>query len=91
MLLPYYDEPARIRVGDPLDPTSLNGPIHTPSAVEAYEHALKDVQSRGGEILTKHSGRRESVEGFDEAKNGNWVWPVVVKPKSVEDPCWQKE
>ncbi|KAK8850381.1 hypothetical protein IAR55_004299 [Kwoniella newhampshirensis] len=90
-LLPIYDaaqhEPHLI-VGDPLEPSSLIGPMHNVAAVEKYEATLKAVTSRGGEILTKRSGR--ITDGKKALAGGNWVWPTVVKPKK-DDPCWKEE
>jgi aldehyde dehydrogenase (NAD+) len=41
----------QVRIGDPLDPKTLMGPLVGASAVRQYEAALTDVKSQGGEIL----------------------------------------
>jgi aldehyde dehydrogenase family 7 protein A1 len=86
MLLQYYDSASpqtTLKAGDPLDDTSLIGPLHTPGAVAMYEAALAGIRERGGEVLTKRSGRME-------LGNGNFVWPTIVRPKK-DDPCWTTE
>lgn len=91
MLLPYYDsaQPStHLTAGDPLDGATLIGPLHTPGAVATYEKTLEDIKSRGGQVLTKRSGRMDV--SWAEGKGGNWVWPVVVRPKEG-DPCWKEE
>jgi aldehyde dehydrogenase family 7 protein A1 len=89
-----YDAPSSsssyLPAGDPLDSKTLVGPLHTPGAVELYERTLRDVQDRGGKVITARQGKLE-LEGFPEGTGGNWVWPVVVKPKGWNDPCWREE
>ncbi|WVN89575.1 uncharacterized protein L203_104802 [Cryptococcus depauperatus CBS 7841] len=89
-LLPLYDAAApnpHLQVGDPLNPSTLIGPLHNNAAVEKYEQTLRDVTSRGGEVLTKRSGR---IEQTQDLAGGNWVWPAVVRPPK-DDPCWKQE
>ncbi|RXK41764.1 aldehyde dehydrogenase family 7 member A1 [Tremella mesenterica] len=86
MLLPLYDS---LTIGDPLDPKTLVGPLHTPGSVEMYEGTLSGILDRGGKLLTSRSGRMD--EGlWEEGKGGNWVYPVVIRPKK-DDPCWSQE
>ncbi|BEI85562.1 hypothetical protein CcaverHIS002_0509630 [Cutaneotrichosporon cavernicola] len=68
----------------------LIGPLHSPVSVANYEKAIEGVLARGGELLTKRSGRMAAPANWDEATGGNWVWPVVMRPKQ-DDPCWQEE
>ncbi|ORY35667.1 Aldehyde/histidinol dehydrogenase [Naematelia encephala] len=89
-LIPLYDSTSTLPVGDPLEPSTLIGPLHTSTAVEMYETRLADITRNGGEILTSRQGRIDSVKGFDGSKGGNYVWPTVVKPK-LDDPCWKQE
>lgn len=87
MLLKYYDSASSqttLKAGDPLDESSLIGPLHTASAVTMYETALAGIQKRGGEILTQRSGR------MDLGNGGNFVWPTIVRP-AKDDPCWTTE
>lgn len=92
-LLPFYDSATKaqtLAMGDPLNPATLIGPLHSETSVRNYEKTLADVTSRGGEILTKRSGRMAAPETLPEATGGHWVWPTVVRPK-LDDPCWQEE
>ncbi|OCF58450.1 aldehyde dehydrogenase family 7 member A1 [Kwoniella mangroviensis CBS 10435] len=91
-LLKIYDSThptSQLLVGDPLEPSTLIGPLHNPAAVEKYEKTLVGITERGGEILTLRSGRIEGGE-FGVEDKGNWVWPVVVRP-SKDDQCWNEE
>jgi aldehyde dehydrogenase (NAD+) len=42
----------QVRIGDPLDPSTLMGPLVTGSALEEMFDALQQVQADGGRILT---------------------------------------
>ena len=88
-LIPVY-EGTKLPVGDPLNPATLVGPLHTPGAVQAYMKTLNGIKSRGGKVLTKREGPIEDVAGFAEGKGGNFVWPVVVQP-TKDDPSWKEE
>lgn len=91
MLLPYYDssQPStHLPAGDPLSHSALIGPLHTPGAVAIYEKTLEGIKSRGGEVLTKRSGKMQV--DWKDGEGGNWVWPVVVRPKEG-DKCWMEE
>ncbi|WVR09739.1 hypothetical protein IAU60_006815 [Kwoniella sp. DSM 27419] len=91
-LLSVYDASkpsSQLAVGDPLETKTLIGPLHNQAAVEKYETVIASVLEKGGEVLTHRSGRIEDgSNGVD--KNGNFVWPVVVKP-SKEDKGWMEE
>ncbi|WVQ63131.1 uncharacterized protein L199_001282 [Kwoniella botswanensis] len=91
-LLKIYDSTHptnQLLVGDPLEPSTLIGPLHNQAAVEKYEKTLAGITERGGEILTLRSGRIEGGE-FGVEDKGNWVWPVVARP-SKDDECWNEE
>lgn len=93
MLSRYYDSSSpstTLKAGDPLDDATLIGPLHTPGGVKLYEDALIGITGRGGEILTKRSGRMDVSFGDGEGKGGNFVWPTVVRPVK-NDPCWTTE
>lgn len=88
-LLEFYDSATpstTLKMGDPLDPSTLIGPLHSETSVVNYEKAIEGVLSRGGKLLTKRSGRIQD----DALGGGNWVWPVVMEPR-MDDPCWQEE
>jgi aldehyde dehydrogenase (NAD+) len=42
---------AQVRIGDPLDPSTLMGPLIDPAAVEAYREAVEEARRQGGEVL----------------------------------------
>ncbi|ODN99344.1 aldehyde dehydrogenase family 7 member A1 [Cryptococcus wingfieldii CBS 7118] len=92
--LPVYDAAApasHLQVGHPLDEGVLIGPLHNEAAVKRYEDTIEAVTSRGGEILTKRSGRIPSSSiNNDELSGGHYVYPTVIKP-SKNDPCWAEE
>ncbi|OCF33620.1 aldehyde dehydrogenase family 7 member A1 [Kwoniella heveanensis BCC8398] len=91
-LLAIYDSShptSQLLVGDPLNASTLIGPLHNEAAVQKYESVLASVVEKGGEILTLRSGRIEGGE-FGVEDKGNWVWPVVVKP-SENDKGWMEE
>lgn len=41
---------SQLRIGDPLDPTTLYGPLHTKHAVGLYLNALSEAQKQGGRV-----------------------------------------
>ncbi len=60
----------QVRIGDPLDSSTLMGPLIDGSAVEDYQNALKQVTAQGGEIL--YGGNVLDRSGF-------FVEPTLVK------------
>ncbi|HEX2139349.1 MAG TPA: aldehyde dehydrogenase family protein [Woeseiaceae bacterium] len=59
----------QVRIGDPLDPKTLMGPLIDESAVERFEDALAKLKDAGGEVLC--GGRRLD-------RPGNFVEPVIA-------------
>ena len=59
----------QVRIGDPLDPDTLMGPLIDESAVERVEHAVDAVQKAGGSLLC--GGTR--VDG-----PGNFIEPAIA-------------
>lgn len=57
------------RTGDPLDPNTLYGPMHTKSGVQEYVDALEEIKKQGGKIA--FGGK--VVDG-----PGNFVEPTIV-------------
>ena len=70
-----------IKIGDPLDPNSLVGPLKTKAQVELYRASLEEAKSQGGKIL--YGG--EVLDG-----PGNYVKPTIVEI-SANSPILQKE
>jgi acyl-CoA reductase-like NAD-dependent aldehyde dehydrogenase len=90
MLLKNYNSTTNLPLGDPLDPKTMIGPLHTPGSVENYKKRLESIKSNGGELLNGTSGQVEGVESWKESQGGNWVWPTIAKPVK-DDPCWKEE
>ena len=63
----------QVRIGNPLDPQVLMGPLVDASAVRNYEAALADVRAQGGEILC--GGRVLPGPGF-------FVEPTIVRARN---------
>ncbi len=42
---------AQVRIGDPLDPSTLMGPLIDQAAVEAYRQAVEEARRQGGEVV----------------------------------------
>jgi aldehyde dehydrogenase (NAD+) len=59
-----------IKIGDPLDPTTLMGPLVDADAVETMMKALDQVRAQKGEIL--YGGKKLDRPGF-------YVEPTIVK------------
>jgi len=63
----------QVRIGNPLDPQVLMGPLVDASAVRRYEAALGDVRTQGGEILC--GGHVLPGPGF-------FVEPTIVRARN---------
>ncbi len=64
-----------VRIGDPLDPQTLMGPLIDQAAVRQYEAAIRDLRARGAKIL--HGGRVLD-------RPGHFVEPTMVRA----EPDW---
>jgi len=64
---------AQVRVGDPLDPTTLMGPLIDADAVAGFRDAIAAVRDAGGEIL--HGG--EVLE-----RPGHFVEPTLARSEN---------
>ncbi|KAJ7481594.1 NAD-aldehyde dehydrogenase [Mycena latifolia] len=73
-----------LKPGDPLDETTLLGPVHNATAVDVYETAVRYLKDTDAKILA--GGSR--YEG-----SGNFVQPTIAMPKSIDpsDALWQTE
>ena len=67
-------ESAVKRIGNPLEPGVLVGPLIDKHAVEAFTHALESAVKQGGTIA--FGGEVLSGEGFE---SGNYVIPALVE------------
>ncbi len=66
-LISAYDQ---VTIGDPLDSSTLMGPLISKNAVVDYENAINKIKSSGGKILCGGS----SVE-----RDGNFVLPTIAE------------
>ena len=71
----------QVRIGDPLEPGTLMGPLIDAKAVEGYQAAVAAAQAAGGELL--YGGN--VLEGA-----GNFVEPAIVRARN-EWPIVQTE
>ena len=69
----------QVRIGDPLDPATLIGPLIDEAAVDAMMRGLAAIQAQGGEVLT--GGKR---------LHGCFVEPTLVK-SHAEMPALREE
>jgi len=68
---------ATIRIGDPLNPETLMGPVHTKGAIREYLEGLDMIRSQGGNVIYGGS----QVPDME----GNFVYPTLVEiDKSAE-------
>jgi len=70
------------RVGDPLDETSLLGPMHSQVGVNGYLATLKEVKDLGGNI---------EFGGSVMEREGNYVEPTIVTGLPHNSPAVHKE
>ena len=71
-----------VRIGDPLDPETLMGPLISRGAVENMHAALGRIEAEGGEILC---GGFEGIRRF-AGKPGYFVEPTIVRIRAGLDP-----
>jgi aldehyde dehydrogenase (NAD+) len=68
---------AQVRIGDPLRPETLMGPLVDTGAVEAMRQALERVAKEGGEVL--YGGEPLGGDGYP---GGCYVTPCIVRAKN---------
>jgi aldehyde dehydrogenase (NAD+) len=66
----------QVRIGNPLDSSTLMGPLIDPSAVERYQAAIRAAQAAGGEVI--YGGKVIS-------KPGNYVEPTIIRARNDWD------
>src|ERR1700688_4642941 len=66
----------QVRIGDPLDPTTLVGPLIDLDAVRAFERAIASAQAAGGQLL---------VGGKTLTRPGHFVEPAIVLARNDWD------
>jgi aldehyde dehydrogenase (NAD+) len=72
----------QVRVGDPLDPSTLMGPLIDADAVRQYVAAIDEAVAAGGTLAV--GGRVRPGPGF-------WVEPAIIEHARNEWPCVQRE
>jgi len=63
----------QVRIGDPLEPDTLMGPLTDEASVQRFEAAVASATGAGGEVLT--GGKRIEGAGF-------FVEPTIVKARN---------
>jgi len=63
---------SQIRIGDPMQPSTLMGPLISPDAVNAMMRAIEEARAQGGELV--HGGRRR-----DDLPGGCFVEPTIMR------------
>jgi aldehyde dehydrogenase (NAD+) len=63
----------QVRIGEPLEPGTLMGPLIDPQAVERYQAALAAARAAGGELL---------CGGNVLKRPGNFVEPAIVRARN---------
>jgi aldehyde dehydrogenase (NAD+) len=67
-----------VRIGDPLDPKTLMGPLIDESAVAGFEHAVAAAKAQGGEILV--GGARHGAGA--QLAGGHYVQPTIIRARA---------
>ena len=77
-----------VRIGDPLDPSTLMGPLISGAAVENMHAALARIDAEGLEVLC---GGVEGIKRF-EGGPGHFVEPTLVRVPAGADPevAWEE-
>jgi len=68
----------QVRIGNPLDPATLMGPLIDVSAVEHYVQAIEAARRHGGRVLT--GGKR--LTGAAQA-SGLYVTPTIIEAENA--------
>lgn len=64
----------QVKIGDPLEPNTLMGPLIDDLAVKQFEKAIEQIKSQDGEIL---------YGGHVLDREGNFVEPTIVKAQKT--------
>jgi aldehyde dehydrogenase (NAD+) len=76
-----------VRIGDPLDPVTLMGPLINRRAVDAMRAALERARAEGCRILCG------GIEGIERMRDrpGFWVEPTIVRVPKGSEPAVARE
>jgi aldehyde dehydrogenase (NAD+) len=72
------DAYAQVRIGNPLDPATLMGPLIDVSAVEAFVGAIDAAKKHGGRVLC--GGKRLTGAAYS---NGLYVTPCIIEAENA--------
>jgi aldehyde dehydrogenase (NAD+) len=64
---------AQVRIGNPIDPATLMGPLIDKGSVERYLQAIAQAKAAGGKVVTGE----KVLEG-----KGNFVEPTIIRAKN---------
>ncbi len=73
-------EKIKQRIGSPLDPETLVGPLHDIHAVNQFKHAIEQVQKEGGKLI--YGGEILEGPGFE---TGTYVVPAIAEAENHYD------
>jgi aldehyde dehydrogenase (NAD+) len=73
---------AQVRIGDPLDPATLMGPLIDANAVEGFRRAVAEALAAGGELVC--GGNPLGGQGF-------FVEPTIIRKAQNDWPVVQRE
>ena len=76
------DAYAQVRIGDPLEPSTLMGPLIDAAAVAGFRRAVEEALAAGGELVS--GGKAREGRGF-------FVEPTIVRNARNEWPVVQRE
>jgi len=71
-----------IKIGDPLDPNSLVGPLKTQTQMETFKWGVAEAKRQGGKVI--YGG--EVIEGTE----GNYVMPTIIEIDSSAEILQQE-
>jgi aldehyde dehydrogenase (NAD+) len=80
---------ATVKIGDPLAPGTLMGPLINAKAVEGMRAALEAAKSQGCEILCGGAGAPGGLESA--LRGGHFVQPSIVRVPRGADPAIARE
>ncbi|CAL8276557.1 unnamed protein product [Merluccius merluccius] len=72
----------QVRIGDPWDPSTLYGPLHTKQAVEQYLAAVQKAKEQGGTVV---------CGGKVIDRPGNYVEPTIITGLAHDAPIVHTE
>ncbi|KAI9513438.1 NAD-aldehyde dehydrogenase [Russula earlei] len=81
-----YASPA-LRPGDPLDPRTLLGPLHSRAALDIFDNAIAELKAADAHILVgagQDGGRYEDLPA--PLDRGHFVRPTIAAPRSKPGP-----